>query len=49
MNTFTENTFELLKIFHLSEFLDLSAREFTKVMEGYREGRYELVVIDEVA
>ena len=49
MNIWTDNTFELLKVFFLDEFLNLSSSDFTKVMFGFREGKYELIVIDEVA
>jgi len=47
MNIWTEDTFQLLKVFYLSEFLTISSREFGKVMAGYRDGKYDLVVIDE--
>jgi hypothetical protein len=49
MNTFTDNTFELVKVYYLSEFLALPSNDFAKVMEGYRKGKYDLVVIDEIA
>ena len=47
MNLYTDNTHELVKIFFLSEFIALDGRTFGKVMDGFREGKYELIVIDE--
>jgi hypothetical protein len=49
MNIWTDNSFELLKVFFAEEFLALPTAEFTKVMFGFREGKYELIVIDEIA
>jgi len=47
MNLYTDNTHELVKIFYLSEFLALDNPTFGKVMDGFRDGKYELIVIDE--
>lgn len=47
MNTFTENTFDLLKVYFLSEWLAIPCKEFTKAMEGYRAGKYDLIIIDD--
>jgi len=47
MNVWAENTFELLKVFHMEEFLDLKPMEFARVMQGYHDGRYELIIVVE--
>lgn len=47
MNAYTENTGELIKIFYFSEWCALSSVEFSRVMDKWRRGRYELIIIEE--